>query len=101
MNTDAKVRIQYAAKHAGISNAWKKWIGESKGLTRMHAVEKKEVLEKRFQEWVNATPENTKKYGNLLPQLKTIYTELTPYRLAYDYYYEAGVSLDIVSYAGY
>ncbi len=101
MNTDAKVRIQYAAKHAGISNAWKKWIGESKGLTRMHAVEKKEVLEKRFQEWVNSTPENTKKYGNLLPQLKTIYTELTPYRLAYDYYYEAGVSLDIVSYAGY
>jgi len=101
MNADAKVRIQYAAKHAGISNAWKKWIGESKGLTRMHAVEKKEVLEKRFQEWANSTPENKKKYGSLLPQLKTIYTKLTPYRLAYAYYYEAGVSLDIVSYAGY
>lgn len=101
MNGDAKVRIQYAAKHAGISNAWKKWIGESKGLTRMHAVEKKEVLEKRFQEWANSTPENKKKYGSLLPQLKTIYTELTPYRLAYAYYYEAGVSLDIINYASY
>ena len=101
MNADAKVRIQYAAKHAGISNAWKKWIGESKGLTRMNAIEKKETLEKRFQEWANSTPENKKKYSELLPQLKVLYSQLTPYRLAYAYYYEAGVSLDIVSYAGY
>ncbi len=101
MNADAKIRIQYSAKHARISNAWKKWIGQSKGLNRLHAIEKKEALEKRFQEWAMSTPENQKKYADLLPQLKKAYEELAPFKLAYDYWYEAGYSMDIVRYAGY
>lgn len=41
MSADPKVRIQYAAKHAGISNAWKKWQGEVMGLEGFEAVEKR------------------------------------------------------------
>ena len=40
MRQDNATRIKYAAKYAGISNAWKKWQGESKGLRRSNAVKK-------------------------------------------------------------
>ncbi len=43
MNADPKVRIQYASKYQGVANAWKKWIGESRGLDRFDAVEKKKL----------------------------------------------------------
>ena len=32
---DQAVRIQYSNKNAGVSNAWKKWQGESLGLERL------------------------------------------------------------------
>lgn len=45
---DAKVRIQYAAKHATIANAWKKWQGEVLGIKRLGTLDKKRVYEARF-----------------------------------------------------
>ena len=45
MRKDEQIKIQYAAKYAGISNAWKKWQGEVLGLTRTNAVEKKKKYE--------------------------------------------------------
>ena len=42
---DPKVRIQYAAKHANIANAWKKWQGEVMGLERLKTIEQKEAYE--------------------------------------------------------
>src|SRR5690606_21984641 len=38
MRKDEAIKIQYAAKYATISNAWKKWQGEILGLTRTNAV---------------------------------------------------------------
>ena len=48
MDADRKVNIQYASKQSRISNAWKKWIGQNKGLINMDAVEKKGEFEKEF-----------------------------------------------------
>lgn len=48
MDADRKVNIQYASKQSRISNAWKKWIGQNKGLINMNAVEKKSDFEKDF-----------------------------------------------------
>ncbi len=45
---DAKVRIQYAAKHATIANAWKKWQGEVLGIRRLGTLDKKRAYEARF-----------------------------------------------------
>ncbi len=94
MDKDRKVRIQYSSKHAGTSNAWKKWIGEKRGLERLNAIEKKKKLEKEFSLW--AKKQNIKIYSELLPRYEKIYEELTPYSLASDYFYEAGYSLDII-----
>ncbi len=40
-----KVNIQYAAKNAHTSNAWKKWQGEVKGLKKTDALQKKRDFE--------------------------------------------------------
>src|SRR5690606_9634574 len=38
MRRDEQIKIQYASKWAGISNAWKKWQGEVLGLKRTNGV---------------------------------------------------------------
>ena len=43
------MRIQYAAKHANIANAWKKWQGEVKGINRLGTYKKKIAYEERFR----------------------------------------------------
>ena len=66
MERDPKVKIQYASKYAGISNAWKKWQGETKGLIRLRAVDKKQRDEQIFDQWVRQDAERVKKYGSIL-----------------------------------
>ena len=47
--TSPKIRLQYAAKHANIANAWKKWQGEVRGINRLGTVDKKLAYEERFR----------------------------------------------------
>jgi hypothetical protein len=89
MQKDAKVSIQYASKYAGVSNSWKKWQGESKGLIRLHAIEKKQQEELIFSKWVHQDTEREKKYGQLLTEFAKYYSEISDYQVAYDLYNEA------------
>lgn len=95
MDADPAIRIKYAAKQAGVSNAWKKWIGENRGLKRLDAINKKRAFEKAISAWMIKDQNRAEKYGNLLPQYKEIYNELIPYQLASAYFYETYYSLDI------
>lgn len=88
MAGDAKIRIQYASKAAGLSNAWKKWQGETRGLKRLDAVGRKQREELLFEEWVGTNEERKKKYGHLLADFSTFYAELSDYQIAYDLYNE-------------
>ena len=88
MESDRKVRIQYAAKYASTSNAWKKWQGEAKGLQQIGAVETKQKMEEKFQQWADSNPELKNKYGQVIPELKKLYDQLAPYNKAFDYYDE-------------
>ncbi len=67
--SDPKVRIQYAAKHANIANAWKKWQGEVMGLERLKTIEKKEAYEARFEAWAADKAE----YACLMDSLRAAY----------------------------
>ncbi|MBQ8957368.1 MAG: S46 family peptidase [Bacteroidales bacterium] len=96
---DPKVRIQYASKHAGIGNGWKKWMGVTEGINHFRGVEKKEAYEKGFQEWALAA-RNRYMYIDLLRQFKDNYKQLEPYQLAYTYVAEAGLRIELVSFAG-
>ncbi|WP_018627766.1 S46 family peptidase [Niabella aurantiaca] len=88
MRADEELKIKYASKYAGISNAWKKWQGEILGLTRTGAVQKKQLYETDFQKRLQASESLYKKYGNVLQELNDVYKEIAPYGLTRDYYLE-------------
>ena len=66
MNESAEVRIKYASKYAGVSNYWKYFIGQQRGLKRLKVKEQKQALEDDFQKWVNASEERKEIYGKVL-----------------------------------
>ncbi len=88
MNADRKVRIQYAAKYAGISNSWKRWQGEIKGLRRMDAIREKKDFEADFTAWINENDLRQKTYGQVLADFDDLYSLIGPYAKARDYYNE-------------
>ncbi len=96
---DRKVRIQYSSKYARVSNYWKKWMGENRGLEILNAVAKKEETEKQLTNWINKNPERKEKYGKLLPEFKTLYAEYTPYKLAEEYFFEAIWSMESIKFS--
>ncbi len=98
MNQSDVVRIQYSAKYARVSNYWKKWIGENRGLKRLNAIEKKQQLEKAFQAWAEKNTQHPE-YAKLLPEYKKLYEAITPINLSLDYIYEAGLAVEIVRFA--
>jgi hypothetical protein len=88
MRKDEAIKIQYAAKYAGIENAYKKWQGEVLGMNRTNGLEKKKKYEEDFQKAVNANPKWKGQYGTVLSDLNAAYAEFKPYGLARDYYNE-------------
>lgn len=99
MDKDAKVRIQYAAKQSGISNGWKKWIGENRGITRLNVIEKKQAMESAFMDWVNSDTETKSKYSNLLSAFEETYENLTPVMYNSTYIREVGFGIEIIRFS--
>ncbi len=87
MRKDNAIKIQYASKYAGIANYWKKWIGETQGLTKSNAISIKQIEEKKFQENVVKAKKQIE-YGNLLSDLEKNYIDLKPFALSRDYFNE-------------
>ncbi|WBO86368.1 S46 family peptidase [Hymenobacter yonginensis] len=100
MKASDKVRIQYAAKYAGIANYWKKWIGENRGLKKLDAVRVKQEQEAQFQQWASAGDEARRAaYAPLLPALQQQYATVRDYTLARDYVTEAAMGVELLAYA--
>jgi hypothetical protein len=95
-----EVRIQYASKYARISNYWKYYIGQTKGLKRLDVYDKKVAIENEFRTWVDASPDRRAKYGEALTDIETAYKTISQYALAGVYYSEAALrGPEIISYA--
>ena len=99
MNQSDLVRIQYAAKLAGVSNYWKKMQGENRGINAINAIERKKEMEKDFTEWATSDPERKESYAGILPAFREYYVTITPYELAIDYISEAGLGVEIIRFA--
>ena len=97
--SDKKVRIQYASKHAGLGNGWKKWMGVTEGINHFHGVEKKRYYEESFQQWCYSSRQHHQ-YVGLLTSFEAKYKELEPYRVAYTYLTNAGLNIEIMAFAG-
>jgi hypothetical protein len=100
MRKDEGIKIQYAAKYASISNAWKKWQGEVLGLTKTNAVAKRKEYESSFEKIVLSKPEYNMAYIELLKNLKQAYTDIEPYGYARDYYNEIVPKVELWGIAG-
>jgi hypothetical protein len=99
MRSSEQLHIQYAAKQSSVSNGWKKWQGESKGLTESNGLEKKEMFEVEFNTWLNKNPIQKQKYGQVLPTLKVLYSSNRPYISANNYYSEAAYGVELLAYS--
>ena len=75
MDADPAVRIQYAAKYAQTANYWKYYIGQSKGLKRLDVESKKQALEARFTDWVNADSDRQAEYSEALGLIQSYYED--------------------------
>ncbi len=89
-----KVRIQYSSKNAGVSNAWKKWQGEVKGIRKMKTVKTKQEFEKAFCAWAKDG-----EFDGVVEKIAGIYKDLEPYQFATDYYSETVRTVELANFA--
>lgn len=107
MNESKQIRIQYTSKHQGIANGWKKMIGETNGIKKIDAIEKKRTFEKKFQDWTDSLSGTRhpashiphQYYHTLLNEFTRTYTDYMPVDMASVYLTEAGMGIEIVRFA--
>ena len=97
MNLDPRIRLMYSAKANSISNGWKKWQGESKGIRECDVIGKKQRAEQEFQNWVNADPTRKSQYGNLLQKMKDAYKDYAKYNKVTTFISECFFGPEIIS----
>ena len=91
MDANNDIFIKYASKYASTSNYWKYYIGVAEQLKKNNVVAKKVAIEKDFSDWINADATRKTKYGNVLSDISTAYSQLSKYE-AFKKYYSEGVS---------
>ncbi len=82
MASSDRLRLMYADKQAGISNAWKKWIGELRGIKELGTLERKRAYEQAYTE--KATAVGRAEYAAALVRLRATYGECVPFATARD-----------------
>lgn len=80
-NEDPLVKIQYASKQSRISNSYKKWIGQNKGLQLLKAMDIKEGEEKTIIEKFPS-------YISKMDRFKELYANNEKYNFARDLFVE-------------
>lgn len=96
MEKDNAVRIKYASKNASVSNSWKKWQGEMKGIIKMNTIDNKREFERGFKEWARGKPE----YDGLIEKFAELYARIEELSLVADYQKEAINAVELLSFAG-
>ena len=95
---DAKVRIQYASKHAGLGNGWKKWMGVIEGIRNFKGIDKKLAFEQAYNDWC-LQERGRIKYLHALRDFDEVYDEYEKYRMATTYLTEAGLTIELIDFA--
>ena len=76
MNADPEIRLLYSDYFFSLSNVQELYCGQVLCYGRFDVVERKAEIEKELQEWIDASPERKAKWGDLLPSLKQVYSDI-------------------------
>jgi hypothetical protein len=99
MQASDKVRLQYASKHASISNYWKYFKGQQAGLKRLKVYDKKKAKEDALQKWINQDEARKELYKGVLEGFETGYTNLREVNKVRIYLSEAIFRIEAVPFA--
>ena len=99
MNADEATRIKYASKHAQVSNYWKYFIGQTKGLKRLKVYEKKKAQEDELMAWVAKDESRKAKYGEITNLWESGYKDLSAVKMANVYIGEALFGTEILPFS--
>ena len=96
MNKEPAVRIKYASKYAGISNYYKYYKGQTRGLKRLKVYDKKLAIENEFNGWVEKDKQRKEKYGGVIPTIEKNFSLINDHKLARVYFNETIFAADII-----
>ena len=97
MDASDKVRIQYASKYASVSNYWKYFIGQQRGLKRLRVYDKKKAQEEALMAWVSADAKRKQQYGEIMGLLERGYRERAKFEKASTYMQEAAFGSELIT----
>jgi hypothetical protein len=100
MLADPAVKIQYASKYSGSTNAWKKWIGMNEAFAKLDVEQRRADEEKAFSEWVAARKSRQKKYGTALEDINQSVAGRAPWLRIFTYFRETLRNVEIANVAG-
>jgi len=76
MAASDKVRLQYASKHASVSNYWKYFVGQQKGLKRLKVYDQKKATEDKLAKWIDSDRKRKEMYAGVLEGFDKSYNNL-------------------------
>lgn len=89
MHVDPVIKLMYSDKYAGLSNYWKKFMGEVDGLKKLKLYERRKATETEMAIWIkNNNKEAT--YGEVFNLYKDAFSKLNQYGI-YQAYYSDGL----------
>jgi hypothetical protein len=89
MHKDPKIKLMYADKYAGLSNYWKKFMGEADALNKLNIYERRKAEEEKFSAWVKAN--NKTQYAGVIGMYNDAYAKVSEIGL-YSVYMQDGIS---------
>ena len=92
MKSDRNINIMYSSKKARISNYWKYYIGQTRGLKKLNVYDKKVGIESEFNVFANSSEQNKAIYGDVLSDMEKSYSEIEKLTLSRIYLNEAAWS---------
>lgn len=99
MDLNPDVRLKYASKYAGVSNYWKYFIGQSKGLKNLNVLALKQELEDNYMVWAEANEDEFPEYLTALDLIRGSYDASYDANLSYLYLVEAALGTEIIRFA--
>jgi len=87
MSKNDTIKLKYTAKFARIANYWKKWIGETQGIKKTKAIDKKKSFEKYFLSQVK-DKNLSSDYLSIFDRFNDLYQKNRDIELARNYFIE-------------